>query len=59
MEETLNGQIIEQVNGEMVKISQVGTDPDYLLEYRKEELESLEIYITLTIHCFHGYFGEQ
>lgn len=41
MEETLNGQIIEQVNGEMVKISQVGTDPDYLLEYRERRIREL------------------
>ncbi|HOB15761.1 MAG TPA: ABC transporter permease [Defluviitoga sp.] len=41
MEETLNGQIIEQVNGEMLKMSQVGTDPQYLLEYRERRIREL------------------
>ncbi|PNR95767.1 ABC transporter permease [Petrotoga sp. 9PWA.NaAc.5.4] len=41
MEETLNGQIIEIVNGEMLKMSQVGTDPEYLLQYRQIRIKEL------------------
>ena len=41
MEETLNGQIIEIVNGEMLKMSQVGTDPEYLLQYRQTRIQEL------------------
>ncbi|MBL5981370.1 peptide ABC transporter permease [Petrotoga sp. 9T1HF07.CasAA.8.2] len=41
MDQTLNSQIVEQVNGEMMKMSQVGTDPQYLLEYRQRRISEL------------------
>lgn len=41
MDQTLNSQIVEQVNGEIMKMSQVGTDPEYLVEYRLRRIGEL------------------